>query len=171
MYKRIMTGFAALALMTGAAAFAHAGASTSTDNAMHKNWQAKRAAHAQKRLAKFKSELKITSEQEGAWDGYVKAVKAMHTPNHKKMHTSSAKTTPAPQRFKAMADRAGTRAEHARNLAAAVNTLYGQLDSSQKSKFDQHFERMHKKMRHHFKRMKHHHHGHHKMHPASAATA
>jgi len=169
MYRTIMTGFAALALMMATAAFANPGATASNDHAMHKNWQARHAAHMQKRLEKFKSELKITSQQESAWGGYVKAVKAMHPP-HGKMHGPAPGSSPAPKMFKAMANRASVHADHARDLAAAVSTLYQQLSSSQQSEFDQHFERMRARMHHHFKRMRHGSPGHHRAPPAPAST-
>jgi hypothetical protein len=164
MYKSVTTGFAALALLASAAAFAHPGAST------HHNWRAHRAAHMQKRLAHFKSKLQITSAEEGAWDGYVSALKAMHTPPKHKAKKASG-VTPAPQLFNAMAQRASTRADKAQSLASSVNTLYQQLNAKQQATFNKHFADMRAKMHRHRRRWAHKMHKRHMMkHPAAAAT-
>ena len=146
---KIVTGVVAtLALGIAAAAYAHpggdgpcagdgpgmgygprSGASRSHDP----------AAFAERRLGHLKSELKISAEQEGAWQAFAakakqqgEAMRALHG----KLPQAAA-TAPERMAQHAEAMRAGLAGME--NMAAALKDLYAQLSPEQKAIADQHF--------------------------------
>ena len=150
MFKPLVTGLAAAALLTGAAAFAQSPPPGAMKD--RAGWHAQRQAD---RLARFKAELKITAAQEPSWNGFVSALQSMHPKwSGKAMKGKTGALTPAPQVFDMLAVHAQKRAEGARELARAVSKLYGQLTPVQRAVFDTHLADRHSFMRHRFhKRM------------------
>ena len=150
MFKPLVTGLAAAALLAGAAAFAQ----SPPPGAMKERaaWHAQSRAD---RLARLKAQLKITAAQEPSWNGFVSAVQSMHPKwPGKAVNSKAGALTPAPQVFDALAEHAQKRAEGARELARAVNKLYGQLTPVQRAVFDTHLAERRSFMRHRFhKRM------------------
>lgn len=149
MFKPFVTGLAALALLAGTAAFAQSPppAGAMKDRA---GWYAQKQSN---RLAQLKAQLKITSAQEPAWNGFVSALQSMHPKWPKKaMRSKAGGLTPAPQVFDTMAEYAQKRAEGARALAGAVKKLYEQLTPVQRAVFDTHLAERHNLMRHRYPR-------------------
>lgn len=134
MFKSLVTGFAAAALLSGAAAFAQAPQpGAMKDRAA---WRAQRQAD---RLAQLKTQLKITSAQEPSWNAFASAWQAMHLQwRGKAAKSRTSGLTPAPEVFDRLAEYAGKRAENARALAEAAKKLYGELTPVQRAVFDTH---------------------------------
>lgn len=134
MFKSLVTGLAAVALLSGAAAFAQ----PPQPGAM-KDRSAWRAQRQSERLAQLKAQLKITSAQEPSWNAFASALQAMHPKWHGKAAKSrTGELTPAPKVFDRLAEYARKRAESARVLAKSVNQLYDQLTPVQRAVFDTH---------------------------------
>jgi len=145
MFKPFVTSLAAVALLAGTAAFAQ---SPPPPGAMkdRAGWHAQKKAD---RLAQLKAQLKITSAQEPAWNGFVSALQSMHPKWPKKaMQKKSGGLTPAPQVFDTLAEDAQKRAADARALAGAAKKLYEQLTPVQRAVFDTHLAERHSRMRH-----------------------
>lgn len=144
MFKPFVTSLAAVALLAGTAAFAQSPppAGAMKDRA---GWHARRQAD---RLTQLKAQLKITSAQEPAWNGFVSALQSMHPKWQKRaMRNKAGGLTPAPQVFDTLAEDAQKRAEDARSLAGAVKKLYGQLTPVQRAVLDTHLAQRHSHMR------------------------
>lgn len=90
-----------------------------------------RGANVDARLEYIKSELKITPQQEGAWQVFETAVK---TQRAKGRGTMTAKT--APERADAMVAYLEQRLAGAKEVAQAVKDLYGTLTPEQKTTAD-----------------------------------
>ncbi len=101
-------------------------------------------ANVEKRLARFKNELKITSEQEKVWAMYaentmsnVKDIRdRMDEANHDQPQT-------APERFDRHIELMKNRLASFENMDDALKQLYAALTPEQKAIADRHFARMH----------------------------
>ncbi len=143
MYKSITTAVAVLALASAGAAFAQT--TTNSSNSQHMGKTAWHAKHMQSQLAKLKAQLKITSAQEPAWNGFAQAAENMRPSMNSKMKRQAANLT-APEIFDGMAKRAQQRAQKAEALAKAADHLYGTLSSEQKATWNKAMAEMHAKM-------------------------
>ncbi len=90
-----------------------------------------RGANVEARLDSIKNELKITAQQEGAWQVFETAVKTQRGQAHGPV---SAKT--APERADAHVARMEQRLAGAKEIAQAVKDLYGTLSPEQKATAD-----------------------------------
>jgi hypothetical protein len=88
-------------------------------------------ANMDARLAQIKSELKITAQQEGAWQVFETAVKTQRAQTRGPV---SAQT--APERADAHVARLEQRLAGAKEIAQAVKDLYGRLTPEQKASAD-----------------------------------
>ncbi|GEM_PF-2580555 len=101
-------------------------------------------ANVEKRLARFKNELKITSEQERVWAMYaentrnnVKDIRdRMEEANHEQPQT-------APERFDRHIELMKKRLVSFENMDDALKQLYAALTHEQKAIADRHFAKMH----------------------------
>jgi hypothetical protein len=109
------------------------------------------AAMADKHLARLKTELKITAQQEPAWQAFAakateqaKAMQAQHQ-QHMQEHDKAATTNlSAPDR---MAEHLSQMKQHLagmESMQAAVKDLYAALTPEQRALADKQFERMHR---------------------------
>jgi len=91
------------------------------------------------RLSFLKTELKITSDQQAAWDAYATQAKAQAAAMQafRAQPPSTAQT--ATERIDQRAERATLRAEQMKVMSAAVKDLYAALTPEQKAVADQHF--------------------------------
>ena len=97
------------------------------------------AANADARLSFLKGELKITADQETAWDAYATQVK-QQAGAMQALHTQAATAgQTAPDRYAQRAEFAKQRAAHMEAMSAAVKDLYAVLTPEQKALADQHF--------------------------------
>ena len=101
-------------------------------------------ATVDKRLARFKEELKITSDQESAWNAYAEKtrsnVKDMRDQMQAAMH-DPAET--APERFDRHIELMKKRLANFESMDDALKGLYAALTPEQKAVADRHFSRMH----------------------------
>jgi hypothetical protein len=97
-------------------------------------------AMATRHLAELKADLKITQDQEPAWQAFSDKVNAQAKDmaamrDKMKLHQSTMPTT-APDRMEMMAGMMKNRAEMMGNMADAVKTFYATLTPEQKARFD-----------------------------------
>ena len=99
-------------------------------------------AAADKRLARLKTDLKITSAQERAWNAYAEQIKqhagemqALH--NQMREKTSGSARPSAPERVERQAQFAKQQGEYLERLAALTKDLYATLTPEQKTLADQ----------------------------------
>lgn len=152
MNKPIMTTVAALALLGAGIAFAQGAPSPAAPPAKA-GWYGKHHKSAAERLAKFKSQLKITAAQESAWNGFTAALQNMRPARPPRMMAKKqGGLTPAPEVFDKLAEMAQQRAQKARALAQSVSNLYRELKPTQRAVFDTHLADMHRKMKRHWDR-------------------
>jgi len=91
------------------------------------------------RLAFLKEQLKITSDQQAAWDAYATQVKAQATTMESfRAQAPGADLTPA-ERLEQRANFAKLRAEQAAAMSTAVKDLYAALTPEQQAIADRHF--------------------------------
>jgi Spy/CpxP family protein refolding chaperone len=99
-------------------------------------------AAADKRLARLKSDLKITAAQEPAWDAYAQQIK-QHAGEMQALHntmrdSAAGNTRPsAPERVERQAQFAKKQQEHLERLAVLTKDLYATLTPEQKKLADQ----------------------------------
>ncbi len=97
------------------------------------------AANMDARLSFLKTELKITSDQQAAWDAYATQAKA-RAAAMQAFHAQPPSTAQtATERIDQRAERATLRAEQMKAMSAAVKDLYAALTPEQKAVADQHF--------------------------------
>ena len=150
MFKQMLIIPLAALSLTAGAGYAQASANGDAGPAMSSGMQ-----HHSRGVdpAQLKTQLKITSSQEGAWESFTSALKAMHPP--KPMHhappSTTAKPLPAPQVFSMMAQHAQDFAGKAQQLSSAAEALYQVLTPTQQAAFNKYLADMHAKMeqRHH----------------------
>lgn len=95
--------------------------------------------HMDARLSFLKDQLKITADQQAAWDAYATQAKAQAT-TMQAFHSQPFPTAQTPaERVEQHADRAKLRAEQMKAMSAAVKDLYAALTPEQKAVADQHF--------------------------------
>ncbi len=97
-------------------------------------------ASAHKHLGELKAKLKLTKEQEPAWQAFsdqvntqAKNMASMHDKMKGNMHNMP---MTAPDRMAMMADMMKDRAQNMATMADAVKTFYATLTPAQKSTFD-----------------------------------
>lgn len=100
-------------------------------------------AHQEARLAFLKDELKITANQESAWEAYAKQVKAEAATMESFRAQAPATTQSAAERLEQRAELARLRAEQVKALSTTVKDLYAALTPEQKTIADRHFGGMH----------------------------
>jgi len=100
-------------------------------------------AHQEARLAFLKSELKITAEQESAWEAYAKQVKAQAETMQKFATEAPAAAQTAPERLEQRAEFAKQRAEQLKATSTALKDLYAALTPEQKATAERYFGGMH----------------------------
>lgn len=138
MYKPIMTAVVALALLGAGSAFAHS-APEGTDSGQS-GWHAR---HHHQPFAMLKTQLKLTSAQQPAWDQLMTSMKAMHPKRvEKRGMEKSGELMTAPQAFDKMAQFSAERAQRARALAKAMKKFYAQLTPVQRAVMDTHLQDM-----------------------------
>ncbi|MGH8127352.1 MAG: Spy/CpxP family protein refolding chaperone, partial [Gammaproteobacteria bacterium] len=131
------------------------------------------SGHHHQPFAMLKTQLKLTSAQEPAWNQLMASMKAMrpHWSGKRGMKKPTELMT-APQAFDKMAKFSEERTQRAQAMARAVKKFYGQLTPVQRAVMDTHLQDM-RLARGHHKRGMHGwgHYGHRMQRPAPAATA
>jgi len=102
-------------------------------------------AAADKRLARLKTDLKITAAQESAWNAYAGQVRqhagemqALHNQMRQARESASGNTRPsAPERVERQAQFAKQQGEYLERLAVLTKDLYATLTPEQKTLADQ----------------------------------
>jgi len=97
------------------------------------------AANSAARLAFLQTELKITADQESAWQAYAKQVKAQAESMQALRTQAAAAAQTAPERLNQRAAFAKQRAANMESMSVALNDLYAVLTPEQKAIADQHF--------------------------------
>jgi len=100
-------------------------------------------AHREARIAFLKQELKITADQESAWETYATQVKAQAATMEKFRTQAPTTAQSAPERIEQRAEFAKRRAEQVKALSTAVTDLYAVLTPEQKTIADRYFGGMH----------------------------
>lgn len=108
-------------------------------------------AFAEKRLAAFKTELKITAQQEPAWQAFAdqatqraKAMQAARQQMHAAPEPAGAAKPSAPERMAQHLEQMKQHLADMETMQGAVKNLYAVLTPEQRTLADQHFERMHR---------------------------
>lgn len=108
-------------------------------------------AQSEKRLAEFKTQLKITPAQESAWQAFAnrasQQAQAMKTLMAQQPDTSGT----APERMARHTEQMKTRLADMEAMNKVVKDLYAVLTPEQRTLADQHFDRMHGNHRPHGK--------------------
>ncbi len=99
-------------------------------------------------LSRLKAQLAVTPAQQSEWDGFTRALEAMRPRRTYPAPSATAGLVPAPKVFGQLAERAARRAESARRLATAADSLYKVLTSTQQAVFDTHLADMRMLRRH-----------------------
>ena len=97
------------------------------------------AAQMDARLAAMKSELKITSGQESAWDAYAKQAKQQAESAQALFAKAQTAPQSASERISQRADFAKQRASSMEAMSGALNTFYAALTPEQKTVADRYF--------------------------------
>jgi len=93
----------------------------------------------EQRLSFLKNELKITSDQDAAWNAYAEQAKAQAT-TMEAFHAQGPSAAQSPtERMDQHAERMNLRAKQVTAMSAAVKDLYAVLTPEQKAVADQHF--------------------------------
>jgi hypothetical protein len=93
--------------------------------------------HIDARLAALKTELKITSNQESAWDTYAKQAKQQFESMQALFAKAPAAAQTAPERMNQRAEFAKQRAANMETMSGALKNLYAALTTEQKTLADQ----------------------------------
>lgn len=93
----------------------------------------------ERHLAELKKDLKITAEQEGAWNQFAGAMKPPAPPARAEREAIAKLSTP--ERIDRMREMRQQRAAQADQRDAAVKTFYASLTAEQKKRFDEHTAR------------------------------
>jgi Spy/CpxP family protein refolding chaperone len=129
---------------------------------MHQGREGQRgdmAAMASQRLAKLKDELKITAQQEPAWQAFAtratdqaKAMQAQHEQARQERDKADAAKLSAPERMAQQLTQMKQHLAAMETLQASVKDLYAVLTPEQRSQADRHFAHLqHMRMeRHHW---------------------
>ncbi|MBS0316535.1 MAG: Spy/CpxP family protein refolding chaperone [Proteobacteria bacterium] len=101
-------------------------------------WRAKMAERHAKRMERLKTELKITPQQQGAWNRFAEALQPPAPPEHasrEKMREQFARMT-TPERIDRMRALRDRRAALMDQREIATKTFYAALSPEQQKKFD-----------------------------------
>ncbi len=101
------------------------------------------AARVENRLAFLKSELKITPEQEQAWQAYAETVKALGAGMVPRMGRVMTTSGTAPEQIEQRIAFMQLRLERMREVSKAVQDLYGALTPEQQAVADRLLSRPH----------------------------
>lgn len=96
------------------------------------------AARADQHLAHFKSELKITSEQEPLWQAFAEKAKANAGQGMKAMREKTKEAMPAPERMAQMIVMMKERTAALESVSESFKRLYDALSPEQKAVADKH---------------------------------
>lgn len=104
-------------------------------------------AQAKKHLGELQAKLKLTKEQQPAWETFSTLVSEkannMAAMQDKKKDMTKAMTMAAPEHMAMMAEMMKTRAENMAKMADNVKTFYAELSTDQQKAFDElHMEHM-----------------------------
>ncbi|QXZ08742.1 Spy/CpxP family protein refolding chaperone [Comamonas sp. Y33R10-2] len=102
-----------------------------------------RMEHMQKRMAKLKADLKLTSAQESAWTTYTNAIKPAERPARGDREAFAKLSTP--ERIDKMREMRAKRNAQMDSRADATKAFYAQLNAEQQKTFDSASLRMHKR--------------------------
>lgn len=109
------------------------------------------AAFAEKRLAALKTELKITAQQEAAWQAFAgkateqaKAMQAWRQKLVQERDKAGAAPVPAPERMAQHLDQMKQHLANMEGMQGVVRNLYAALTPEQRALADKHFERGHR---------------------------
>ncbi len=114
-------------------------------------WHAKMAEHHAKHMAKLKTELGITPQQQGAWNSFAEAMQPPAPPqkaSREQMRAEFAKMT-TPERIDKMRALRDRRAALMDQRDIATKTFYAALSPEQQQKFDNIMLRMMHRHDHH----------------------
>lgn len=107
------------------------------------------AAFVGKRLARFKTELKITPQQEAAWQAFAdkateqaKAMQAQRQQMWQDREKANATKVPAPERMAQHLEQMKRHLADMESMQGAVKDLYAALTPEQRALADQHFDQM-----------------------------
>jgi periplasmic protein CpxP/Spy len=139
-WRNIAVGLATVAALGAAAGAVQAHGASS--GASHGRGHSADPAAAEQRLARLKTDLKITAAQEAAWNAYAEQIK-QHAGEMQALHGTmhdgtSGNTRPsAPERAERQAQFAKKQQEHLERLAVLTKDLYAVLTPEQKTLADQ----------------------------------
>lgn len=109
------------------------------------------AAFAEKRLAALKTELKITAQQEAAWQAFAgkaaeqaKAMQAQRQQMLQERDKAAATPVPAPERMAQHLDQMKQHLANMESMQGAVKSLYAVLTPEQRALADKHFDHQHR---------------------------
>jgi len=140
-WRNIAVGLASV-LALGAAASAVQAHGASSGASHGRDHSADPVAAADQRLARLKSDLKITAAQEPAWNAYAAQIK-QHAGEMQALHNTMQNSAPgntrptAPERAERQAQFAKQQQEHLERLAILTKDLYATLTPEQKTLADQ----------------------------------
>lgn len=97
------------------------------------------AANVDSRLGLLKSQLKITAEQDGAWQAFAAKAKKQSEDMQAMRSKMQQAAGPAPERMGQTTEMMRARLAGMETMAAALKDLYAQLSPEQKTIADQHF--------------------------------
>jgi protein CpxP len=134
-WRNIAVGLASVLALGAGALQAHGASSGAGHGRGH---SADPVAAADQRLARLKSDLKITAAQEPQWNAYAAQVK-QHAGEMKALHDTRPGNAPAtaPERVERQAQFAKQQQEHLERLAVLTKDLYATLTPEQKTLADQ----------------------------------
>jgi periplasmic protein CpxP/Spy len=116
----------------------------------HKATPEQRAERVTQHLAKMKSLLQITPQQESSWQTFTSTMQSLYT-NHKqeRMDKAAIQNMTTPQKLDAMRAHRIQRMEKADQRDIAIKNLYAALSPEQQKTMDTHMQKMKKRMGHH----------------------
>jgi hypothetical protein len=97
------------------------------------------AAHAEAHLAFLKTELKITGDQEAAWQAYATQMKQQAESMQARFAQAGSAAQSAPDRMQQRAEFARQRVAAMESMSTAMKNLYAVLTPEQQAIADQHF--------------------------------
>ncbi len=135
MLRRIV--FASMIAFSATAAILPAIADKNPGEGRAKKWDpAKHEEMRQKHQEELHTKLKLSAEQESAWQTFVSKTK-MTPPQHNKGDWEAMKKMTAPERMEKMLDQMKTREAKMQDHLNALKEFYGQLTPEQRTTFDQ----------------------------------
>jgi len=119
----------------------HEGKAGMKHSSMQQGGMMDHGARAEQRLSKFKSELKLTAEQEPLWQAFAEKSKAAAGKGMQAMHERQKDDKPvsAPERMAQMQGMMKERLATMESVSESFNRLYAALTPEQKAATDKHF--------------------------------